>query len=134
MYCGRGRVGGARTVGKTGAPASGAYRKDMWMPLAALPRGGPAARAKARSVFLLPIRSFDIEAHRPAVLSEPFQGWVSQAILQECEDGLQPKWLAAERFVDRGWADAHVTVAFGTTLCPEVWHILHEIFRDWCMQ
>lgn len=67
----------------------------------------PAARAKAHAVFPPKARSTDIEAHRPVVLSL-VQGWVSRAILQHYEEGLQPRCIAAEGFV-KGGSGRHIS-------------------------
>lgn len=71
----------------------------------------PTAWVKARAVFLPKSRSADIEAHRPAVPSEPLLGWASWSMLIHQEDAMQPIWLAAEGFVKKGRADAHILTA-----------------------
>lgn len=71
--------------------------------------------------------------------SEPFQGWVSRAILQQYGDGLQPRLIVAESFAKVRRADTHILTAhllaektaeggdaFGAISCPNILHILTE--------
>lgn len=63
---------------------------EVYWSLARMIEKQDIAWAKARTVFLPKSSSTGIEAHRPAMPSEPFQGWLSRAIFQQYEGGLQP--------------------------------------------
>lgn len=95
-----------------GAPGFGGLRTGRWTPLATLAGSGPNAAASSsmdESPCSVPhkARKTDLEAHMQVIPSKTLMGWVSRAILLKHEDGMQPGWRAAERFMKGSRAGAH---------------------------
>lgn len=97
----------ARTAGKAGAPGVRWWSEGQ---VDAIARGGYKTRGSCyQQRRRKPAPCFSRALAHPTsgptgagiVVSEPFQGWVSRAILAE-QIGVQPKWLMAEGLVSRG--------------------------------